>query len=203
MASADAFQFEFQSRALTGHGAPVSMPGFFFANVLRVELDEKTRGRLPRKIILKTAQDEYQALFDNESRVYEKLAQVQGKYIPDYYGIAAINGSPAHLLSDIGGITMEDEAMPSLDEKTLREGLKGPLEAIRRAGIILEDVSLKNMHYCDGLFMPLDFEHAKVGCGVDEETVHEDVADQIDTIMGMYHRRQKGIQEARRFKILG
>ncbi|KJZ77306.1 hypothetical protein HIM_03030 [Hirsutella minnesotensis 3608] len=189
--------FEFQSQTLCGRGGPVSFPPYFyFQNVVRLVLEGGNLQGLPQNIVLKKKDAENEPLFETEQRFYEKLQHLQGRVIPRYYGLASVDGTPALVLSDVGGIMMLDEKMPSLAESCLREKLREPLEEIRAAGVLLEDVSLTNIHYCsDGVFRVLDFELVKMDQPVDDVIVKEDVGLQVESIVERYQERQAAIRE--------
>ncbi|PHH89224.1 hypothetical protein CDD83_6477 [Cordyceps sp. RAO-2017] len=198
---ASSVAFEFQSQTLSGRGGPVSFPPhFYFKNVIKLALEGGDLQGLPREIVLKKKDAENESLFETEQRCYDKLHYLQGRLIPRYYGLASIDGTPALVLSDVGGITMLNEGMPWLAESYLRETLRKPLEEIRAAGVLLEDVSLTNMHYCGGgVFRVLDFELVKMDQSVDGPVVREDVDSQVESLVDRYQERQVAIRELQSF----
>lgn len=196
------FQFEFESRRVIGYGEPARVAGTLFRHVIHLVLSDETRRELPQHVVVKIENRNLQQqgddagdnLFDTEAKIYRHLQRLQGEHIPKLYGIAIMGGSRAMVLSEVGGLTMVDENMPLLEESLLREKLRKPLQAIRLAGVYHEDVGPKNILYCDGEFVVLDFELAKVCVGSVQEMA-EEVDMQIDDLVYYYKKRQRAIRK--------
>lgn len=171
-----------------------------YPHVLRVTLSDETRKGLPSRVVLKkedeellkTRGDDAPNLFDAEVMAYRHMQALQGDFIPKFYGVTKVAGSRAMILSDIGGVTLMDENMPSMEEDQLRHGLRKPLEAIRLCGVLLEDVSPQNVHYCEGNFITFDFEFIEMRSGSLEDMM-EDVSMQVDSVVYWYKKRQRAI----------
>ncbi|RSL43495.1 hypothetical protein CEP54_015068 [Fusarium duplospermum] len=137
-------------------------------------LDDETRKGLPEKVVMKK---EAEDLFNNEYMVYQHLQELQGKYIPNCYGVTYVDGSRSLILSDVGGITMMDDRMPLMEDDELISKLTCPLES----GILLEDVSPTNMLYCDDRFVAIDFQYARVEKNL--QAAAEDVDEQVEALI--------------------
>ncbi|RSL39074.1 hypothetical protein CEP53_014336 [Fusarium sp. AF-6] len=196
------FQFEFESRNVIGYGEPIRVAGTYFRHVIRLLLSDETRRELPQHVVVKIEDHDLQHpvddagdnFFDTEAKIYRHLQRLQGEHIPKLYGIAIMGGSRAMVLSDVGEITMVDENMPLLEESVVRQKLRKPLEAVRLAGVYHENAGPKNIVYCDGKFIVLDFELAKV-CLSSVQEMTEEVDMQIDDLVRYYKERQRAIRK--------
>ncbi|KAM0424845.1 hypothetical protein ACHAPT_009901 [Fusarium lateritium] len=183
-------QFEFESRIVTGYGGPASTAGTYFRHVIHLALDDETRQDLPKHVVVKIetqdldrqVEDDEENLFDTEVKIYQHLQHLQGEFIPKLYGLATVNGSRAM-----------DESMPAIEEGLLHHQLRQPLQAIRLAGVSHEDPSAKNVLYCHGNFVVLDFELAQVRMGSAQDMA-EEVDMQIDDLVHSCKKRQWAIR---------
>jgi RIO-like serine/threonine protein kinase len=170
--------------------------------VLRIQLQDNATGILPHQIVLKLKDRNHGDSFAREREFYERFSQLQGQYIPRFYGIATVDCTEALVLSDVGGITLMDESMPNLSKEELERNLRNILRPIRDAGVKLEDVSLFNIHYTeDGRVIALDFEEVETDLPCDEATVERDVESQVGDLVKDYQLRQKGIQALKTFRL--
>ncbi|RTE68576.1 hypothetical protein BHE90_017045 [Fusarium euwallaceae] len=196
--------FEFETHMVTGHGGFIVSSGNRYPHVLRLTLSENTPKSLPNHVIvkkedeelLKTRGEDAENLFDVEMETYQRLKDLQGRYILKLYGVTKVDSSRALILSDIGGFTMIDERMPFIEEDKLRYELRKPLEAIRLCGVLLDDISPNNVHYCDGTFIVFDFEFVEMRYGRTEDMM-EEVDIQVDMLVESYKKRQRAIYQAR------
>ncbi|KAK1585030.1 uncharacterized protein LY79DRAFT_559570 [Colletotrichum navitas] len=185
------YVFEFNSKAITAHGGPISLPpDLTFQNVLRLSLDGNSSVNLPRRIVLKKELTDNPDLFDNELRVYRHLQSLQGTVIPECLGLAKIDGVRALLLSDIGGVSMLDSGMPRLEQATLEHKLAFPVRLIRQSGVHLGDFKMGNVHWCGDAFCVLDFEHAEI-LPVNSKFEEADVQKQVQYVSEPFLMRQE------------
>ncbi|RTE68531.1 hypothetical protein BHE90_017093 [Fusarium euwallaceae] len=192
--------FEFKTHTVTGHGGFVVSSGNRYPHVLRLTLSDETRKSLPSRVILKKEDEELLKrrgddapnLFDAEVMTYRHLQALQGEFIPEFHGVTKVAGSRAMILSDIGGVALMDDHMPSIEEDQLRHGLRKPLEAIRLCGVLLDDISPENIHYCGGDFIAFDFEFIEMRSGRIKDMM-EEVDLQVDMLVEWYKERQDAI----------
>ncbi|KAE9566300.1 hypothetical protein CGMCC3_g17518 [Colletotrichum fructicola] len=181
--------FEFQSTIIVAHGAPVFIPpDLIFHHVLRLELGENDCPNLPRKVVLKKEGPERKDLFDREISIYDQLRPLQGNAIPQYLGLASIEGVRALLLSDIGGVAMSQMESPLFDGAKLEEMIATPLNLIRQHGVTLGYLSMCNIHWCDDAFRVVDLAHAQI---VSEESESDPVKEQVRDLVGCFQARHK------------
>lgn len=152
---------------------------------------------LPQKIILKKKDDSCASRFETERRFYENVKELQERgLVPQYHGLVSIGDSPALVLSDLGGTTLLHRPSLSLDENALRGNLRELLEAIRRAGVVHEDISLLNVLHCeDGRLRLIDFEMALIDQPYDEEELKMDLDMEIDGLVKFLKLRQEAQEE--------
>ncbi|TQN73260.1 hypothetical protein CSHISOI_02223 [Colletotrichum shisoi] len=183
---------EFQSDEIIAYGTPISLPpDLLFTHILKLTL-EHAHPTLPAQIIAKKQQAGHEDLFDNESRVYERLQELQGTAIPRYLGLAKIDGVRAHLLSDIGGAALIEETVPRIELRKLSDMLKLPVGQIGRLGVRLGDLSLLNVHLCGEAVRIVDLEHAQITAEwtAEDEAWHED---QICSLVERIERRKEAL----------
>lgn len=154
--------FDFRSTRITALRGPIFLPpDLIYQNVLRLSLDDVNSLGIPRRIILKKEDGERSEDFENEIRIYERLQNLQGTIIPEYFGLASIEGVRALVLSDLGGIALFEEGMPHFEQDRLEEMLARPIRLIRQMGVYLSDLASRNIHWCGDEFRFMDFEDAK------------------------------------------
>lgn len=112
-----------------------------------------------------------------------------------YFGVAEIEGSRAHVLSDVGGIPLLDESMPNVEEEELERLLRALLQKVKDAGVYHQDVTLFNIHLCEGSLKIMDFELAEIvspgGEVADVEQQLEDLMTRFRVQAQIRSRRQK------------
>lgn len=152
---------------------------------------------LLQKLILKKKYEDHESLFETERQFYENAKELQERgLVPQYHGLASIDGSPALVLSDLGGTMLHDQPSLSLDEDTLRGNLKELLGAIRRTGVVHDDISLLNVLHCaDNRLRLIDFEMVKIDQPVDEAALEYEVGMEVDDLVRYLKRRQKAQEE--------
>ncbi|ESZ96260.1 hypothetical protein SBOR_3315 [Sclerotinia borealis F-4128] len=133
-------------------------------------------GFLPSTVILKKRKPDWDEEFETEKRMYRHLAPLQGTVIPHYYGEAVYDGSPALVLSDIGGEILEDDSIIKCrhdhnslpqsgdddDLDILEAKLKEAFKMLTTYGVIHEDTQLHNIFVVDDRVMVIDLEQASV-----------------------------------------
>ncbi|KND88037.1 hypothetical protein TOPH_07337 [Tolypocladium ophioglossoides CBS 100239] len=199
MASSHSFEFQWKSQTLCGRGGPICLPSHEYANIIRLSLAGGTIQELPNKIILKM-QGERHDLFQTEQMFYEKEKGLQELgLVPQYHGLASIGGTPALVLSDLGGTMIHDNPSLAQDENTLRDKLTELLGAIRRAGVVHEDITVLNVLHCDdGRFRLVDFKEAEMNQSIDEDKIEDEVAVQVSDlvlIMKLRYEARMKLQE--------
>lgn len=171
---------------------------------------------LPQKLILKREKVDWEDKFDNEKRVYQALAPVQGRVVPRCYGQVncprtARTGTRALLLSDIGGMTLDRKATRHIGMERLEDMLWVALRAVAALGVGHDDYKLTNYRLVEDKVMVIDFDSSYLfEVGEDDP---ESVAESgVEFVARMYHNvhadwttyyaklREKG--EERRAKIV-
>lgn len=173
-----------------GHGRCVFIPpDIDYSNVIRLRLENSTLKSLPEHVVLKKETDEEH--FNTELRIYDELKSLQGTHIPTLFGVAIIDDTRALVMSDVGGIPLVDEKMIDMDEDTLRRLLRIPLQKIGEAGVLLEDVSMLNVHFVNGFFVILDFDVARIESQRDTDS---DVSEQVEDIIDHFRIRRMALR---------
>ncbi|POR38625.1 Uncharacterized protein TPAR_01171 [Tolypocladium paradoxum] len=190
MTSSTSFEFQLESQTLRGQGGSIRLPCHEYANIIRLSLEGQAIQGLPRNLILKMQGDRHD-FFQTEQIFYENEKGLQKRgLVPQYHGLASIGGTPALVLSDLGGAMIHDNPSLAQDENTLRDKLTELLGAIRRAGVVHEDITVLNVLHCpDGRFRLVDFEEAEMNQPVDEAKIKDEVAVQVDDLVGTMKRR--------------
>jgi predicted Ser/Thr protein kinase len=122
---------------------------------------------LSQRFILKTQNpDNDIRLFARESEIYGRLAPLQGRLIPRYYGIVKvrIGGKlyDAHLLEQLDGTPLTDYAQAHESLSTLEDKTFQAFEELSQAGIVHGDAETRNILVVDGDIKLIDFELAEV-----------------------------------------
>lgn len=160
-----------------------------YHNIIRLSLAEDASQGLPRNVILKL-RGNYQDLFETEQRFYESNTGLQGSFVPQYHGLAIVGGTPALVLSDLGGTMIHDDPSLARDEITLRNKLTGLLEAVRRAGVVHDDITVLNVLHCEnGRLWLVDFEGAQLNKPIVDDEIRKDVAAQVDELVRIMKER--------------
>ncbi|PLB50835.1 hypothetical protein P170DRAFT_474388 [Aspergillus steynii IBT 23096] len=102
-------------------------------------------------VIVKQQKEEWEEEFDDEETAYNKLKDLQGKVIPNFYGRGYFDGQPALILSKIDGIPLNAVARSS-DCKIPEDSLKAYLEEVftelSKHGALYHDQKLDNFLLC-------------------------------------------------------
>ncbi|KAK1728121.1 hypothetical protein CaCOL14_000580 [Colletotrichum acutatum] len=167
--------FLFQSQIIAARGRPVFLreAPSFYENVLQLQLPDciVDKETLPQNVILKIEYPKDRDLFDppkttlfeNETLIYDRLQPLQGSVIPRYLGLASIAGRRAHLLSDIGGMSMAEKELLRTDPATnFEEMVSVSLRLIRQHDVRLEYLDPSNVHLCGDALCIVDLEHAQL-----------------------------------------
>lgn len=125
---------------------------------------------LPEKIVLKKRKDGRDEEFQIEQATYRKLRCLQGHVVPVFYGEVQVEGTPALLLSDVGGASMGEPGGAKLGNGTVlgesefRRIAKQALGALAACGKSHEDLKLDNFRRVEdekgeSVIMIVDLEH--------------------------------------------
>jgi predicted Ser/Thr protein kinase len=122
---------------------------------------------LSQRFILKTQNPDVDTrLFARESEIYGRLAPLQGRLIPRYYGIVKvrIGGKiyDAHLLEQLDGTPLTDYAQAHKSLSALEHKTYQAFEKLSQAGIVHGDAETRNILVVDGDIKLIDFELAEV-----------------------------------------
>ncbi|KAK0379012.1 hypothetical protein CLIM01_03647 [Colletotrichum limetticola] len=171
--------FLFQSKIIAASGRPVflrEVPSLY-ENVLELQLPDciVDMATLPKNVILKIEYPKDRdlfdppktTLFDSEALIYDRLRPLQGSVIPRYLGLASIAGRRAgrraHLLSDIGGMSMIKKELLRTDPATnFEEMISVSLRLIRQHDVRLHYLDPSNVHLCGDALCIVDLEHAQL-----------------------------------------
>lgn len=115
---------------------------------------------LPPTVILKQMKVGWDEEFNQEKQAYQRLRRLQGTVIPRCYGEAKYRGTRALVLSDVGGMALNDDNALTLEPAHLRQMIEASFQAIHRSGISPGDFRLDNLHYVKDRIVVLDFEHS-------------------------------------------
>ena len=122
---------------------------------------------LPRNIVLKVQKQDWASEFETEKATYDILRPLQGLVIPRYYGHIEYDGTPALILSDIGGKCVAEPEGAILREEELRPLLERALRALADYGVSHDDIKLDNFHLVEegneDKIMVVDFERVDFG----------------------------------------
>jgi len=105
---------------------------------------------LPDCVILKIRkpEPEWEAEWDNERRMYKRLENLQGSFIPILYGEADYGGQPALVLSYIHGLPLFE--VTGLTVTEVRRKLKEAFLPLQQHGVYQDDPTMANLILVDG-----------------------------------------------------
>ncbi|KAL8303429.1 hypothetical protein RB600_007059 [Gaeumannomyces tritici] len=129
---------------------------------------------LPDHIILKREKPDWVEEFDDEVAMYKLLAPLGGLVVPKLYGQTEYPGTDdvrrrALVMSDIGGVSLDEPKVGSLPLDHVEEMLKKAFRSILDAGVIHCDTKLDNIHLVDDRIMLIDFDSSEPIGDVDPE----------------------------------
>ncbi|KAK3933947.1 hypothetical protein QBC46DRAFT_368500 [Diplogelasinospora grovesii] len=103
---------------------------------------------LPRNVILKKRKKDREEEFENETRMYARLRELQGTVIPVCYGLVVCceQQVPALVLSDIGGHELYQPEAGAIPNDRLAKLLRDAFKALARYGVGHGDLKLDNLH---------------------------------------------------------
>ncbi|KAK4241862.1 hypothetical protein C8A03DRAFT_40825 [Achaetomium macrosporum] len=104
---------------------------------------------LPTNIVLKREKVGWEEEFDNENMIYQRLGPIQGSIVPICYGEAECQatettGTRALVLSDVGGISLHEDAAGGLDTDHVEAMLLEALRQLTSLGVGHGDGKLDN-----------------------------------------------------------
>jgi len=148
---------------------------------------------LPRNVILKKRKEGWDEEFENETRIYARLRELQGTVIPICYGLVVCGKQPvpALVLSDIGGHELYQPDAGAIPKDQLAKLLRDAFEALARYGVGHGDLKLDNLHLIrdNGLrVMVVDLESVE---DVDMANSAFFVDSDIDHILRIYRNHQE------------
>lgn len=133
---------------------------------------------LPTELIIKKAKVGWEDEFDNEVKMYDRLAPVQGSVIPTFHGVVSVDGGTtrAMLLSDVGGKQLLVVPYSEVPRDDLRRMLVAALRPIYERGISPSDANLLNCHVIEGRRVVI-VDHEQ------DEDLDDDLMDGIDEVV--------------------
>ncbi|KAH8813140.1 hypothetical protein F5884DRAFT_325654 [Xylogone sp. PMI_703] len=166
--------FEFRGHTLHATAKPIHA---IYQHVFRVELHQDSWSKFvnnltsrqsqltepyllghyssPYRLIIKTQKKGAEEEFNNEKAMYQAMQSLQGLYLPVYYGEIELNGVPALIISDVGGVPLNDRNL-KLDVRKLKEKLEEVYRATLEYGVCQTDSKLDNFHRVNGTIIALD-----------------------------------------------
>lgn len=146
---------------------------------------------LPHKLILKREKVNWEDKFDNEKKVYQALAPVQGRVVPRYYGQVkcprtARTDARTLLLSDIGGMTLDRKATRSIGIEYLEDILWVALRAIAALRVGHDDYKLTNYRLVGDKVIVIDFDSSYL-FEVREDDPESVAESGVEFVTRMYH----------------
>lgn len=152
---------------------------------------------LPPTIIVKQLTPTWDAEFDAEQRIYQKLAPIQSRVIPTFYGEGRVcnndgTGTRALLLSDVGDTSLHSAAAGALSKTALKARLKPAVRALLELGVEPADQNPCNYHLVEDRVMLLDFEDAGEVDPAEVDELAEAVADGAAHWTTFYHQHNSG-----------
>ncbi|PQE14726.1 kinase-like domain protein [Rutstroemia sp. NJR-2017a BBW] len=124
---------------------------------------------LPSTVILEKRKLDWDDEFETEKRIYHHLKSLQGTFIPQFYGGAIYDGSPALVLSEIYGKRLHDinfDTRPEADDPILKAKLEEDFKVLTKYGVIYRDREMHNILEVEDRIMVIDFEQAELGSKV-------------------------------------
>jgi hypothetical protein len=122
---------------------------------------------LPPRIVLKRQKKGWDEEFDNEKAIYKTLTPVQGSAVPICYGEAACaetetTGTRALVLSDIGGVSLHEDAARGLEVAQLEKMLSEPFRALASLKVAHDDYKLDNYRLVENKIIVIDFDSSYI-----------------------------------------
>lgn len=150
--------------------------------------------------MVKKLKPDWDKEFNREQQCYKRLQPLQGTRVPVYYGEAVCDGTRAHVLSDVGGLTLFDAN--GLDYKIVDKLLKEAYDDLHTSGVTHDDVKLENYMLVGNKIMIVDFEMglfaeelAQPGGRVVEEALATCKRCNIGDLIYIYRERQESLKE--------
>lgn len=118
---------------------------------------------LPPKIVLKEENPGKTDRYKNEVRIYKRLEQLQGRYIPRFLGEATSDsGTPAIILQYVEGTPLDQLSPEDLRNEAVLKGLEHTYDQLTEHGVVHNDPELHNFIRTDGGVLVIDFDFAKI-----------------------------------------
>jgi hypothetical protein len=143
---------------------------------------------LPPTVIIKKLKPTWDAEFDHEKSIYQKLKPLQGHVIPILYGEGSCDGTRALVLSDVGGVSLYGDQVRCLSESRIKEMLRPALRAILSMGVEPGDENPRNFHLVEDRIFILDFEDTAPVNPSRVDELEEAVAEAVAHWTVFYHK---------------
>jgi hypothetical protein len=144
---------------------------------------------LPPTVIIKKLKPTWDAEFDNEKRIYQKLPPLQGRVIPVLYGEGiCADGTRALLLSDVGNTSLHAKEVKTLSKPALKAMLKPAVKAMLELGVEPADQNPRNYHLVGDRVFVLDFEDTAEVDPAEVDELAEAVAEGVAHWTLFYHQ---------------
>jgi tRNA A-37 threonylcarbamoyl transferase component Bud32 len=112
---------------------------------------------LPEQFVLKKPKPDGYKEYDIERESYQKLKSIQGTVTPVFYGEAVFDeGVKALVLSDVGGVRLDDQEALEIEETKMKEMVKTAYSHLTDLGFAHDDINLGNFHLVHGKIFILD-----------------------------------------------
>jgi hypothetical protein len=148
---------------------------------------------LPPTAIIKELKPGWETEFDDEKRIYRKLAPLQGRVIPVLYGEGTTSdGTRALVLADIGDVSLHAKQAKHLSKQTLKGMIKPAVRAMLELGVEPADQNPRNYHLVGDAVFVLDFEDTAEVDGAKLEELADAVADGVAHWTVFYHQHNNG-----------
>jgi hypothetical protein len=148
---------------------------------------------LPPTVIIKKLKPGWETEFDDEKRIYCKLAPLQGRVIHILYGEGTTrDGTRALVLSDIGDVSLHAKQVKHLSKQDLRGMIKPAVRAMLELGVEPADQNPGNYHLVGESVFVLDFEDTAEVDGAELEELADAVADGVAHWTVFYHQHNSG-----------
>lgn len=104
---------------------------------------------LPSDLVVKKLKLGWDAYFDHEKHLYERMKPLQGIFIPRCFGEAECDGTRALLLSDVGGVEVCHQKPPFLPPDEFQRRLEINFAGLAKLGLVYGDLDLDDIRIVD------------------------------------------------------
>lgn len=144
-------------------------------------------------VVLQRQKKNWEEEFDNEKNIYRILAPVQGVHVPMCYGEARCpatetTGTRALVLSDVGGISLDEDGAKGFSVEEFETLLREPIRAIAELRVAHDDLKLANYHLVDNKIVVIDFDSSYVSEDEDPEWITRSNVKPVSRLYNNVHR---------------